>query len=630
MESKFSVPRLLVGFPTIQAGDPDQAALAVLEGILGLGKRARLYRAMVEGAEVASAVGAEHSPGRYPGALLFSVELLPGKDRAAVEKLLLSELAQLRERPVQAAELRRVQQQLVADAVFRQEGTYGLANRIGQAVAVTSLDAAREYLPRILAVTPADVQRVAKKYLDPQRTVTVWSLPASKKTGMGATPGRAVSRVQAREAGSAAAVPFDLNKAQRVELPNGLVVLLFETRRLPIVEVQALLRESSIFQTDAQLGVAGLTGRLLDEGTTRRTGAEIAEAIENVGGELSLGASGGSVRVLAPDRRLGLGLLLECLQQPAFAKDAFARARAQLLAEISEAETRPEARASQRFRKLVYGTHPLGRRLSGTRETVSALTPEDCRAFHGRVFVPNNLILAVAGDFDSKAVLAEIRDLTAGWKKGTLPDYAKLDVPLPEKFTQEIITMPRAAQLQVFLGHVGIRRNNPDFYKLLVMDHVLGTGSGFTDRLSARLRDREGLAYSVSATISSSAGLEPGMFTAYIGTDTDKFDRVKELFLEELNRIRDEKASAQEVEDAKTYLIGSRQLQFATTGGIARQLVGIEQYGLGFDYLEKFEKAVGAVTPADVQEVARKHLHPSRMVLVGAGAVDSKGQPLKK
>lgn len=120
------------------------------------------------------------------------------------------------------------------------------------------------------------------------------------------------------------------------------------------------------------------------------------------------------------------------------------------------------------------------------------------------------------------------------------------------------------------------------------------------------------------------------MFTCYIGTDTDKFAKVKSMFLEELNRIRDEKPKAQEVEDAKTYLMGSRQLQFATTGGIARQLVNIERYGLGLDYLEKYVEAVGAVTPEDVQAVAKKHLHPERMVLAAAGAVDAKGEPLDK
>jgi zinc protease len=174
------------------------------------------------------------------------------------------------------------------------------------------------------------------------------------------------------------------------------------------------------------------------------------------------------------------------------------------------------------------------------------------------VFVPNNTIVAVAGDFDADEVIAEVKALVADWKRAELPNVARPKVELPAKFTQTILSMPQAAQLQVYLGHVGIRRDDPDFYKLLVMDYILGTGPGFTDRMSARLRDREGLAYTVSARITGTAGLEPGAFTCYIGTDTDKLDVVRKLFLEELNRIRNERPTAEEVADARTYLIGSR------------------------------------------------------------------------
>lgn len=628
MTSKFSVPRLLLAYPAVPAGDPDQAALAVLDGILGRGKRSRLYRSLVEGAAVASSASSDLSPGRFGGWLGVYVEMLPGKDRAAVEKLLLAQLAELREQPLPAAELHRVQQQLLAAAVFAREGTYGLANAIGEAVMVTSLDHARQYLPGLLAVTPADVQRVARKYLDPQRSVTIWSVPAAKKSARAAPAARRPTGRLARA--EAAPTAFDLTRARRVVLPNGLVLLLFEDRRLPVVSAQASLRQAGIYQTDGELGVASLAGSMLDEGTAKLSGVQIAEAIENVGGQLAMTGSGGAVQVLSPDRRLGLQLLLECLTQPAFPKEPFARAKARLLAEIDENETLPETRARQRFLRLVYDTHPLGRPSSGTAKTVTPLTPADCAAFHRRVFVPENTILAVAGDFDSAAVIAEVKQLVGGWKKAALPRLELPKVELPARFTQEVLSMPEAAQLHLFLGHVGIRRDDPDYYKLLVMDHVLGTGPGFTDRLSGRLRDREGLAYTVTATITTTAGLQPGVFTCYIGTDNRAFARVKTMLLEEFNRIRDEAPGDREVADARAYLVGSQLLRFGTAGGIAGQLVAAERYGLGLHYLDDYRKGVSAVTPADVQAVARKWLNPARMILVGAGAVDKDGKPLKK
>jgi zinc protease len=180
------------------------------------------------------------------------------------------------------------------------------------------------------------------------------------------------------------------------------------------------------------------------------------------------------------------------------------------------------------------------------------------------------------------------------------------------------------------MGHVGIRRDNPDYFKLLVMDYVLGTGPGFTDRLSARLRDREGLGYSVSANITGSAGEQPGTFACYIGTYPKTFAAAKKGFLEELHRIRNEKPPPEEVEDAKKYLLGHLPFQFTTTQRIADQLLTVERYHLGLDYYDKYRKAVAAVTPEDVQDVARRYLDPEHMVLVVVGAVDPEGKPLEK
>jgi zinc protease len=245
------------------------------------------------------------------------------------------------------------------------------------------------------------------------------------------------------------------------------------------------------------------------------------------------------------------------------------------------------------------------------------------------VFRPNNVIVAVVGDFDPDQVTKELQSLTAEWKMEAMPKLDLPDVPLPEKFSEKVITMPEAAQLQVYMGHVGVRRTDPDYHKLLVMDYILGTGPGFTDRLSSRLRDREGLAYTVNASITGSAGKEPGRFACYIGTDRENYAKVKKLFLEELNRIRDTKPAAGELADVKTYLLGSGLMQFGTNAGIARQLLSIERYGLGLDYLEKSQKAIAAVTAEDVQAVAKKYLHPSRMVLSAAGPVDARGEPIK-
>jgi len=633
MESKFGTARLLMGFTSVANGTPDDAVLDVVQSILTGGRTGRLYRKLVEGDEVAASVVASNNSLRSAGWFSIQVELLPGKDQAAIEKTVLAELKKLADDPGSAAELNRAKQAVLADVIFSRESVHNQADSIARGVTVGDLDRVKTYLPRIMAVTAKDVQRVVAQYLGAEQRVVVWSVP--KKEGTGARPQRTGERRtfgrNRRGADAAGAVAeFSLKDTQRVVLPNGLTLLLYEQRRLPIVVAEAYVRNVALREPADKAGVAALVANLLAEGTSAHSGPQIAETIEDVGGVLSMSASGGSVKVLTPDRKLGLGLLFECLAQANFPKDPLERVRAQVLGGIEDEEKQPDNRARALYRQLAYGKHPFGRSLLSEKDAIATLTRGDCQAFHDAVFVPNNTLVAVVGDFDSKTLAAEIVELTKGWEKR---DLAAVDVPAvakPAAFTQKILTMPQAQQLHLFMGHVGIRRDDPDFYKLLVMDYVLGTGPGFTDRLSARLRDRKGLAYTVNANITNSAGEQPGLFTCYIGTYPDKFAEVKDLLLEELNRIRDTEPTKEEVEDAKSYLVHNLPLQFTTGGAIGVQLLYIERNHLGLDFLNDYRKAVSAVTPADVQTVAKKYLDPMHMVLVAAGPVDAQGKPLTK
>jgi zinc protease len=628
-ESKFQLPRMIMGFNTVRAADADSPALDVIQAILTGGRTGRLYKRLVEGEEVATYVSTGNYAGRYPGWFSIQVELLPDKHRKKAEGLVLEELQRLRDVPIGDAELRRVQQMWLTDAVFSRESVHGLADSIARGVTTHDLEYLKSYLPRIMAVTAADVQRVAKAYFDPELRVVVWSVPRKGDAGQGARERKAPSFSLARSASEGNAA-LALKDAKRVELPNGLVLLLLENHRLPIVTAEASVRHTHLLEPEEKAGVAALVGYLLDEGTAKHSGPEIAELIENAGGTLSMSSSGGGIRVLSPQRSLALGLLFECLSKPAFPKEAFARQKEHLLADIDDRETRPDARARMVFRESVYGKHPLGRPDLGQRKSVEKLTPDDCAAFHRQVFLPNNSVVAIVGDFDTQQVTDEIKRLTADWKKVELPRLQLPAVEKPAQFTEKILTMPRAAQLAFYMGHVGIRRNNPDYFKLLVMDYVLGTGPGFTDRLSARMRDRQGLAYTVQANISSSASEEPGVFTCYVGTAPVNFERVKNMFLEEIARIREEKPSQQEVEDAKNYLVNSLPLQLTTSANVATQLLYIERYGLGLHFLDDYRRAVQSVTVGDVLDVAAKYLDPKRMVLVAAGAIGGDGKPLEQ
>src|SRR5262249_11607659 len=277
-ESKFETARLLMGFNGGDVSNPDAPALDVLQVILAGGRTSRLYRKLIEGEEVADSASAANNTGRYPGWFAIQVALLKGKDRNQVEQLVLKEIERLRKEPVTPAELKRGQQTVLSSTVFARESDHDLADSLAQGVTTADLDWLKNYLPKLMAVTAQDVQRVAQKYLDPEQRVVVWSVPKEKKEGGKEEKPKPPARSDRlpRAAGPAG---ISLKDAQRVELPNGLVLLLYENHRLPIVVADASVRDVHLREPEDKAGVAVLTGRLLDEGTAKHTGQQIAETM---------------------------------------------------------------------------------------------------------------------------------------------------------------------------------------------------------------------------------------------------------------------------------------------------------------------------------------------------------------
>ena len=465
-----------MGFNTVKIGDPDYLSPGSdCRASLRAARPAGCTASWSKAQQIANAAETGNNAGRYPGWFTIQVELLKDKGLEEADKLALAELKRLRDVPVGSAELKRVKQQLFASFIFNRESVHNLGDSIARGVTNNDLNFLKTYLSRIAAVTPEEIQKAAQKYLDPEQRVEIRSLPHVEKKGAEWGSGKRSRLARAgKEPGTTSGL--SLERTKRVVLPNGLTLLLFENRRLPIVVAEALVRNVRLREPTP--GIATLTGRMLDEGTTKHGGPEIAEMIESVGGVLGLSASGGGVKVLSPNRSLGLGLLFECLSEANFPKDAFERQKQQQLSEIADAEQRPDAKAVDMFRALAYGKHPFGQPSLGTRKTVEKLTAKDCKAFYRELFKPNNTIVAIVGDFDSKLVIDEVAKLTAGWKKGPAVKPMAPAVTMPAKFTEKILTMPAAAQLHFYLGHPGITRNNPDYYKLLVLDNILGTGPG--------------------------------------------------------------------------------------------------------------------------------------------------------
>ncbi len=312
-------------------------------------------------------------------------------------------------------------------------------------------------------------------------------------------------------------------------------------------------------------------------------------------------------------------LLRELVLEPAFPMREVRRVQQEILAEIAAEQADPRTVARQRFRAEVYGTHPYARPRHGDGARIAEYKPADLRRFHRAWFVPQEGYVAVAGPQDVEVGLDLCAKAFRSFRGKARPRPETADPALPPRRRDVHVPMPRE-QVHVYLGHPGIRRNDPDYYALLAMDHVLGSGPGFTSRIARRLRDDEGLCYSVHAGITPSAGLEIGTFAAYIATSAKHRKRAIQGFLEEIARMRGTAPTAQELADVQEYLTGSFVLGLERNTSLVNYAIRARRFELGYDHVHRFPDLVRGVTRDDVRAAAERHLHPDRVVVVSAGA----------
>lgn len=387
----------------------------------------------------------------------------------------------------------------------------------------------------------------------------------------------------------------------------------------PVAALQVHVRGGPALDPPGFEGCTYLMAATLDQGTTKHDEEKIAELLEPAGGEVAADANGLQGTIVNERWELLAGLVAEMLLHPTFPARQVKTQKERLLHRLEIERDDPRRQAALRFRRMVYGEHWLGRPPYGSLESVARLEPRHLRAHHARHWVAARALIAFCGDERPRALRREFERLFRSWKPGTALQRRTGSFPAPSERIEHF--RAERQQVHVYLGHLGIRRSDPDYPALVVMDHVLGTGPGFTNRISRRLRDELGLAYSVNASIANSAGRLPGVFAAYIGTSKEHVGTAIRHFQREMRRIQREPVPREELEVAKSYLVGSLPLGFERASRRAGYLVSADVHAFPPDALEQLQRAYAAVTAADVQRVANKHLHPDRCCLCAAGPV---------
>lgn len=624
-----SVARGLFGWHSVPQGHPDGPSLHVLSDLLSCGKRSRLWDALVERGKVATHVDAGQEGSRRAGQFLVQIESPPEIAPDRVERALRQVLEDLAEEGPTAEELERSRNRLEAAWRWEQEDLAGLASGLGGVALWEDWRGWQADHRSAIAVGAEDIRRVVSAYLVDSGLTAGWSLPRPARSVTVLLPSEAVTKAAAPRASAPPAPDVALElpefrvgsklidyRPKRVLLANGLKVL---TERRPGTGVVALeLFIDAGLLRETKPGLANLTGRMLEEGTTQRSAEQIAGAIEDVGGTMELGSTGASVRVRAEDLPLALDLLADVTLRPAFPTEALSWCRRRIAAELQGDRDDPAFRADLLFRGLVYGDHPYARDPRGTAREIARLTIDEVVEHHARFFKPDHAFLAVVGDIEPRRLMALLKPRFGGWAPSgkTLPP-PRVPVQNPRPKVRRV-SHP-AEQVQIMLGHLGVARNHPDFDALAVLDHILGSGPGFTDRLSKVLRDEMGLAYAVGGGITDSADLVPGVFRVFAGTLPEESDRVVAAIMEQIRAVHAGEFSDEEVDRARRYLAGSWVFDYQTVEQRAERLMELERWGLPLDEPEQWPDRISRVTPREVRRAARTHLHPDRLTRVEFG-----------
>ena len=406
---------------------------------------------------------------------------------------------------------------------------------------------------------------------------------------------------------------------QRVELGNGLTLLLLEHHELPLVDFQFVFRTGSITDPPGQEGLADLTMSLLRKGTRKYTAEQIAEELDFLGARMDLGASYEmctlNAQFLAKDVDAGLQLIANLLLHPTFPEDEVRKRIDLNVDSIVEDKDNPRRVIGTYFSSFLFRGHAFGRSVGGTEESLRAISRGDILRFHTSFLRPNNAILAVAGDFDSQSMRALIQSALGSWESRSVT-RGNVTPPKPAAGQQVLVVdKPGSAQTYFRIGNLGTRKGNDDTAVLDVVNTVFG--GRFTSWLTNEMRTKAGLTYNAhSRFIERSV---PGPFYISSFTQTETTEKTIDLALELLERLHQKGLSQEELDSAKNYIRGQFPPGYETAGELAHAIAELEFYGLDRGYVNDHTRKTDAVTVEQARAAIEKYYPRKDWVLVMIG-----------
>jgi zinc protease len=573
----------------------DVPVLDVLAVLLGSGRSSRLFQQVREKQGVVHHVDAwTYNPG-LPG--LFGISAVVDGDKfEAANKAILAELEKIKSLSVNSNELHKAIKQFISATLSSRKTMEGQAQNLGgNWLAADDLNFSERYLAAVKNVTLADVQRVARQYLTPENRTLYALLPEG-------TAPKAKANVEANKD----------NAIQKMVLPNGLTLLVKEDHRLPFVEFRAVFQGGVLAENTANNGTTMLLAKLLIKGTTTRSAEKIATEIESVGGHLdSYGGNnsfGINAEVLSEDFATGLDLLADVILNPIFPADELEREKEIQIAGIRSRKDELLKSASLAMRRALFGDTDYGLDSLGSEESAGKVSVAGLKSFHQKLTVPNNCVLAVFGDVRAGNVKFAVEKAFGGWKPN-VSEIVNRKSPIINP-AQRVEETRDKKQAVLVIGFPGTTLADDDRYALDLLQECC---SDLGSRLFLRIREQLGLAYYVGAQ--NFAGLVPGYFAFYTGTEPTKVAQVETELLKEAELLRTEGLTADELRRAKAKIIGGKKIARADLGNLAATSALDELYGLGWQRADLDDAKYEAVTLEQIQAAAQKYLKADTSVI---------------
>lgn len=581
-----------VAWPTVELQHPDLYPLDVASYLLTEGDSSRLTKRLKIDQPLAVSVdSASYTPGFVKGWFQVEVECKP-ENVEKCRRAIIEEVTRLAREPIAEKELARVKRQKAAEHVFGQQTVQSQAESLGRMFLSTGdplFD--DQYVRGIQRVTPEQIERVARRYFRPERENTVVIQPIGGEQG--------------GSEGALAAAESDVIKKV---LPNGLTLLVKRHAVQPLVTVQAFVKAGILSDTDAKSGRAALATSLMTRGTKKYTAEQIAEYFDSIGGAISVDSQRNSsyltCAVLKDDFTTALDYCHQVLMHPTFPSGEFQKEQQQQLTRIARRKAHPQTEVLDYWTTLLPESTPYHRTVEGRVDTVAKLTTADMNEFHGRYFVPQNMVLAVFGDVDPQQTIALLEKKFGGAPKGefAFPNFD--NAHFSKKTRREVLKNQQQDTSMVLISYPSVSVHaEKERAALDVLSGVLTGGGGAGGRLFEELRGARLVYYVFGFEMT---GLAPGYYLFMAQTRPETADEVVERIRKNLDKIRQEGIPQDELAEVKEKLIAGHALRNTTPGEQAFQAALHELYGLGYDYDESFDQRIGAVSSDDVQAVVAK------------------------